>query len=49
MKNILVRNLEDEVAKVGQELIIEDLENLEMKVQIFSSWHGKRGRGGIKY
>lgn len=49
MKNIFVRNLEDEVVKVGQELIIEDFENLEMKVQIFFFWQGKRGRGGIKY
>lgn len=40
-KNIHVRNLEDEVVEVGQDLIIEDLESLEMKAQSFSSWHGK--------
>lgn len=40
-KDTHVRNLEDEVAKVGQDLIIVDLESLEMKVQSFSSWHGR--------
>ena len=40
-KNIHERNLEDEVVEVGQDLIIEDLESLEMTAQSFSSWHGK--------
>lgn len=35
MKNIHVSNLEDEVVKVGQDLIIKDLETLEMKAQSF--------------
>lgn len=34
-KNIHVRNLD--IAKVGQDLIIKDLETLEMKAQSFSS------------
>jgi hypothetical protein len=48
--------LENEVAKVGQDLIkeLENLENLEMKAQSFSSCCGKWVRdlcagGKIKY
>lgn len=45
MKNIHVKNLEDEVIIVGHDLLIEDLGSLEIKAQSLSSWHGE----GEKY
>lgn len=33
MKNIHVANLEDKIVDIGQDIITEDLESLEMKAQ----------------